>query len=88
MTLVESNAASNKVFNVIDGDEVSVWRYAKEYARRSGHRGFFVRLPYGVGLGVAHLAALTSRALCGKRGKLPSVLMPRRFPIAIQAASF
>jgi nucleoside-diphosphate-sugar epimerase len=79
VSAVESEAASNQAFNVIDGDEVSVWRYAKEYARRSGHRGFFVPLPYMVGLGLAHAAALTSRALFGKRGKLPSILMPRRF---------
>lgn len=79
VSAVENKASSNQTFNVVDGDEVSVWRYAKEYARRSGHRGFFIPLPYSVGLGVAHMAALTSRMLFGERGKLPSILMPRRF---------
>ena len=79
VTAVENPAASGKVFNIVDGDNVRVWRYASEYARRSGQRGFLLPVPYRAGLGIAQLAALTSRILFGKKGKLPSLLTPRRF---------
>jgi UDP-glucose 4-epimerase len=79
VTAVENPAAPGEIFNIIDGDKVRVWRYAREYARRSGQRGFLLPVPYRVGLGVAQLAALTSRALFGRKGKLPSLLTPRRF---------
>jgi nucleoside-diphosphate-sugar epimerase len=36
---IESPAASGQVFNVIDGDAVRVWRYAREFARGTGRRG-------------------------------------------------
>jgi nucleoside-diphosphate-sugar epimerase len=79
VTAIESPASSGEILNLIDGDDIRVWRYAREYARRSGEKGFLLPLPYRVGLGVAQLAALTSRALFGKKGKLPSLLTPRRF---------
>jgi nucleoside-diphosphate-sugar epimerase len=79
VTAVENPAASGEIFNIIDGDNVRVWRYASEYARRSGQRGFLLPVPYRAGLGIAQLAALTSRTLFGKKGKLPSLLTPRRF---------
>lgn len=76
---VENPAASGEIFNIIDGDEVRVWQYVREYARRSGQRGFLLPVPYRVGLGLAQLAAFTSRRLFGSKGKLPSLLTPRRF---------
>ena len=79
VTAIENPAASGEILNIIDGDDVRVWRYAREYARRSGQRGPLLPVPYRVGLGIAQLAALTSRTLFGKKGKLPSLLTPRRF---------
>jgi nucleoside-diphosphate-sugar epimerase len=79
VTALENPAASGEVFNIIDGDDIRVWRYVREYARRTGQRGFLLPLPYRVGLGVAQLAALTSRVMFGNKGKLPSLLTPRRF---------
>lgn len=79
VTAVENPAASGEIFNAIDSDEVRVWRYVREYAIRTGQRGLLVPIPYWVGLGVAQLAALTSRLLFGTKGKLPSLLTPRRF---------
>jgi nucleoside-diphosphate-sugar epimerase len=78
-TVIENSAASGEILNIIDGDDTRVWRYAREYARRTGQRGFFLPVPYRMGLGVAQLAALTSRGLFGSKGKLPSLLTPRRF---------
>jgi nucleoside-diphosphate-sugar epimerase len=79
VTAIENPASSGEILNLIDGDDIRVWRYAREYARRSGQRGFLLPVPYRVGLGVAQLAALTSRTLFGSKGKLPSLLTPRRF---------
>jgi nucleoside-diphosphate-sugar epimerase len=79
VTALGHPAAIGETFNVIDGDDVRVWRYVREYARRTGRRGFVLPVPYRLGLGVAHLAAAVSRSLFGQRGKLPSILMPRRF---------
>ena len=76
---VENPASSGQTFNVIDGDHIRVWRYAREYARRTGQRGLLVPLPYRLGLFIAQLAAFTSRRLFGSKGKLPSLLTPRRF---------
>jgi nucleoside-diphosphate-sugar epimerase len=66
-------------FNVFDGEDVRVRRYVREYRRRSGKPGWIVPIPYRAGLGLARLAAMTSRAAFGKRGRLPSLLVPRRF---------
>jgi nucleoside-diphosphate-sugar epimerase len=79
VTAIENPTASGEIFNAIDNDDIRVWRYVREYARRTGQRGLLLPVPYRVGLGVAQLAALTSRWLFGSKGKLPSLLTPRRF---------
>jgi UDP-glucose 4-epimerase len=79
VTAAENPAAIGEIFNVIDDDEIRVWRYVREYTRRTSRGGKLVPIPYRVGLGTAQLAALTSRALFGNRGKLPSLLTPRKF---------
>ena len=75
----ENPAAIGQSFNVIDSDDVRVWRYVREYAQRTGQQGLLFPLPYWAGHGVARLASLTSRMLFGKKGKLPSLLTPQRF---------
>jgi UDP-glucose 4-epimerase len=79
VTAAEKDGAIGQCFNVIDGDGIRVWRYVREYARRSGKRGIAVPVPYRLGLGIAQLAGLTSSSLFGGKGKLPSLLTPRRF---------
>jgi nucleoside-diphosphate-sugar epimerase len=76
---LENKAASGEIINIVDSDNIRVWRYAREYSRRSGRPGVLIPLPYRAGLGIAQLAALTSRILFGSKGKLPSLLTPRRF---------
>ena len=76
---VEQPAAIGQTFNVIDGDDIRVWRYVVEYARGTGKRGLKLAVPYTVGYGAAWLASLTSQRLFGDKGKLPSLLIPRRF---------
>jgi UDP-glucose 4-epimerase len=76
---LEAPDAVGQIFNVVDGDDIRVWRYVREYDRHSGRRGFMVPVPYIVGLGIAYLALFLSRTLFGKKGQLPSLLVPRRF---------
>jgi UDP-glucose 4-epimerase len=85
---VERPAAVGEIFNVVDGDNIRVWRYVREYARRTGQRGFFIPLPYRLGIGVAYLASVVSRSLFGKKGKLPSLLTPRRFEAQFKPIRF
>jgi len=77
VTAAEMSESADTTFNLIDGDQIRVWRYVIEHARRSG--GMVVPVPYRMGLGIAYLASLTSRILFGKKGKLPSLVTPRRF---------
>lgn len=88
VTAVENPAASGEIFNVVDGDDIRVWRYAREYARRTGKPGLLIPVPYRLGLGIAQLAALTSWTLFGSKGKLPSLLTPRRFEAQFKPIRF
>lgn len=76
---LENPAAIGETFNVVDGDDIRVWRYVREYARCSGQRAILLPVPYSLAALVAHLASRTSRLLFGTKGRLPSLLMPRRF---------
>ena len=76
---LKAPAAIGETFNLVDDDDVSVWRYVREYMRCSGLRGIYLPLPYGLGLAVAKLAGWVSRRLFGERGQLPSLLATRRF---------
>jgi nucleoside-diphosphate-sugar epimerase len=79
VTILETPAAIGETFNVIDGDHIRVWRYVREYARRTGQRGFMLPVPYSAGHGVARVASLTSQLLFRGKGRLPSLLTPRQF---------
>ena len=85
---VESPATIGETFNVVDDDSIRVWRYVKEYARRTGRPGLMLPLPYWFGYGLAQVAALVSRMLFGKKGKLPSLLTPRRFEAQFKPIRF
>ena len=84
-TVERSAAASGQTFNIIDGDDIRVWRYLREYTRHTGRRSLLIPVPYFVGHGIAQMALLTSRALFGNKGKLPSLFNPKSLRGAIQA---
>jgi nucleoside-diphosphate-sugar epimerase len=88
VTAIESSGSAGEIFNVIDDDKVRVWRYVKEYAKRTGQTGFMLPVPYRFGLGIAQLASIVSRMLFGKKGKLPSLLTPRRFEAQFKPIRF
>lgn len=74
------DAAEKKVpgvFNIVDDEQVSAWRYAGRLVR---NRQLRLPLPYTAGLAIAQLAKLTSRVLFPpKGGKLPGILTPRHY---------
>jgi len=76
---IEATAAIGQTFNVVDGDDIRVWRYVREYTRRMSQHMLLFPVPYIVGYGLANLASVTSHVLFGDKGKLPSLLTPRRF---------
>ncbi len=85
---VDCPASIGEAFNVIDDDRIRVWRYAREYAKRTGQKSVMLPLPYRLGLTLAQLAALVSRSLFGKKGKLPSLLTPSRYEAQFKPVRF
>jgi len=79
VTALESRAAIGETFNVVDGDDIRVWRYVREHARRTGQQAILLPVPYFVGSLTSSIASWASRLLFGGKGKLPSLLIPRRF---------
>lgn len=78
-TAVDDPRAAGRTFNVIDGDDVCTWQYLGEYLSRGGERGVRIPVPYFAWLGLTHVAKLASRVLFGGKGKLPSILVTKRF---------
>jgi UDP-glucose 4-epimerase len=76
---VENPVAAGHTFNVVDGHEITRWRYMGEYLRRTRSPGRRVVVPYVAALTIARLADWTNRRLCHSRARLPGVLIPCRF---------
>jgi UDP-glucose 4-epimerase len=88
VTAAENPSAIGRTFNVVDSDDIRVWRYVREYVHRTGRRGIPVLVPYRFGLGVAHLAATVNRLVAGDKGRLPSLLTPPRFEAQFKPLRF
>jgi UDP-glucose 4-epimerase len=76
---VEEPAAAGATLNVVDGDGVRAWRYAREQERRGGTGRLRVPVPYVVALALVNAVAAVSRRAFRHGGRLPSVLTPIRF---------
>jgi nucleoside-diphosphate-sugar epimerase len=88
LVTVENSTAIGQIFNLVDSDEIRVWRYLSEYVRGTKKRGFLLPVPYIVAYGFSRLALATSKALFGKKAKLPSLLAPRRFEAQFKPIRF
>jgi UDP-glucose 4-epimerase len=65
--------------NIVDDERVSAWHYAGRLLG-SSHDSLRLPVPYLAGLAIAHAAETTSRILFPpKGGKLPGILIPRRY---------
>ena len=85
---LETPLPGTHIFNVFDSDGVRMLRYVSEYKRRSLQRGMILPIPYRLGLGIATLAKWASQLAFGKKGKLPSLLMPRRYESQFKPINF
>lgn len=85
---VENPKAIGETFNVIDSNDVSVWRYAGQWLRRSGTRGIRIVIPYTLAMMFTRLAHRTSKLIFRGKGKLPSILVPCRFEARFKPLRF
>lgn len=87
LTAAESPLASSETFNIVDEHAVSSWHYVSSYMRHTGRQRFRVPVPYWLGFGLVWIAHATSKILFRGKGKLPSVLVPRRFEARFKPVS-
>ena len=88
VTATEKQEAIGKTFNVVDGHDVSVWRYAGEYHRRFGVRRRRVPVPYWLGMLATRVIQRASKAIFKGKGKLPSLFVPCRFEARFKPLKF
>jgi UDP-glucose 4-epimerase len=84
----EDSRAAGRTFNVVDGHDVTAWRYAGLYLRSTGRRALRLPVPYFLGLALTHAATAVSRLLFGASGRLPGVLVPARFQARFKPLRF
>jgi 2-alkyl-3-oxoalkanoate reductase len=75
---VENPRAAGATLNVVDGHEITSWRYVGEYLRRTSSRGHRIPVPYTAALTAARLADWTNRRICKGKARLPGLLIPCR----------
>jgi hypothetical protein len=83
---VERQTAIGETFNVIDDDDVRVWRYVRAFKQHSGSRGILLG-SYSVGLGMAKIAAIAAECCLAKR-EITALLTPRRFEAQFKPIRF
>lgn len=79
VAVLEKSASVGETFNIVDSDKIRVWRYVREFKRVTKRGGVLLPVPYYLGYLGAVFASNISHFLFGKKGKLPSLLTPRRF---------
>jgi UDP-glucose 4-epimerase len=79
VTMLERPAAIGKVFNIIDTDDIRVWRYVWEFARRNKQPGFPVPIPYYFALGAVRFTQFLRQRLLRTHPDQTSLLVPYRF---------
>jgi UDP-glucose 4-epimerase len=81
-------ASGVHVFNVVDNEPPSAWRYVGRARREGRVRGVRVYVPYWSGLAAARIATGISKFVFREGGKLPSLLTPRRFEARFRPLKF
>jgi UDP-glucose 4-epimerase len=85
---IERPAAIGQTLNVIDDEDLSAWRFMREYVRRVPEGGHPVPMPYAAARTAAELAQLVSRTAFGEGGRLPSILTPAHFAARFKPLRF
>ena len=84
----EHPGAAGETFNIVDNDDVRVWGYLGDHLRHSGQRGFRLPIPYTLAMACVRLSQATSKLIFRGKGKLPSLLVPRRFEARFKPLKF
>jgi 2-alkyl-3-oxoalkanoate reductase len=77
--------AVGKTFNVVDGPGETIWTYVGDHLKFSGERGIRVSVPYtptSVAIKILYAGGLN------RLGRLPSLLIPRRFEARLKPLAF
>jgi nucleoside-diphosphate-sugar epimerase len=85
---VENPRAVGETFNVVDGHDLSSWRYLGEYLRHGEARARRIPVPYAAALSAALLAEWVNRWFCEGRARLPGLMTPCRFRARFKPLSF
>jgi UDP-glucose 4-epimerase len=85
---VDAPRAVDGTFNVVDGDDIRIWRYLGDHLRHSGQPGLRIPIPYWAGYGASRLALATSKRIFHGKGKLPSLLIPTSFEARFKPLRF
>jgi UDP-glucose 4-epimerase len=88
VTATEKAEAAGQTFNVVDGHDASVWRYAGEYHRRTGVRRRRVPVPYWLAMLATRVIQKTSKTIFKGKGKLPGLFVPCRFEARFKPLRF
>ena len=80
--------AIGQTFNVVDDAGVTVKEYLRDYLKGTEARGRGVPIPYPLAILGVRMAQWTSRRLFRGKGKLPSILVPRRFEARFKPLRF
>ena len=84
----EDPGAVGETFNVVDDDDVRVWRYLGDHLRKSGHGGLRLPIPYFLAMAGVRLSNFMSKSIFRGKGKLPSLLVPCRFEARFKPLKF
>ena len=68
--------ASNRTFNVVDGDGERIWSFLGDYLRGMGERGIRIPIPYSF---TYFIIRLLFERVFQRNSKLPQILIPCRF---------
>jgi nucleoside-diphosphate-sugar epimerase len=77
--------ARGRTLNVVDGPGERIWTYLSDYMRGSGQPGWRLPVPYWFAIGIVRLAYAT---VFRSAGKVPSILIPRRFESRLKPLRF
>jgi nucleoside-diphosphate-sugar epimerase len=77
--VVDKPQALGQTFNVVDGHDVSPWRYLGATRDRGKTNGRRIPVPYHLPLTAARVAQWANRRFCHGNAQLPGLLVPGRF---------
>jgi nucleoside-diphosphate-sugar epimerase len=85
---VESPRAVGQTFNVVDTDDVRIWRYLGDHLGRTGERGLRIPIPYAVAFAGVRAGWAMAKKVFGPKAKLPAVLVPWKFEARFKPLRF